>query len=75
MNIFTSIILNNDKYLLTATVLNIIIVQGTNLLLLSYYQRFCILFTGITAVAYVLVGNIVSLIIYIWSQLSLRLYN
>lgn len=64
---FQFIILNNDKYLLTATVLNIIIVQGTNLLL-SYYRDFRALFTGITAVAYVLVGNIVSLIIWVYDH-------
>lgn len=57
------IIFNNDNYSLLATFLNIIVVQGTNLLL-SNYRDFRALFTGITAVAYVLVGNVVSLIIW-----------
>lgn len=63
---FQFIILIKNKYSLIATILSIIIVQGTNLLL-SYYRDFRALFIGITAVAYILVGNIVSLIIWMYN--------
>lgn len=58
------IILASESYSLTMSILSILIVQGTNLLL-SYYRDFRALFTGITAVAYILVGNVISLIVLV----------
>ncbi|WP_455684987.1 sensor histidine kinase [Thomasclavelia sp.] len=64
---FQFIIFDSDNYSLIATFSCIIVVQGTNLLL-SYYRDFRALFTGITAVAYVLVGNVVSLIFWVYNH-------
>lgn len=57
------IIYKQESYSLLATIINILIVQGTNLLL-SYYRDFRGLFIGISATAYTLVGNVISMIVW-----------
>lgn len=51
----------NDIESLLATLINIVLIQGT-VFLISYFRDFRALFTGISAAAYVLLGNVVSII-------------